>query len=284
MKCHGGWDARLWTEGNLPKLINATEFQKAQSFAQMADIVRYEVVHAYGGVYLDTDMECLRNIEPALSGVDAFAAWLEPDEIGIGVFGAVPHHPWLSEVITRLPHAMKTGFGILHQTGPRFLTTVTKQRTDVVLFEKEAFYATGTGAPESYSVHHAAKSWGASQLASTEAKLLAIAQQEIDPQVFPGTVFIRVDDDIGIHKYSSRKSVSFLVENSENVGPPADDEDAIRRLERMKQNGAMFIAFVGPSSWWLEYYCGLREHLRRTARCVRQNERIVLYDLNSSEK
>ena len=35
-------------------------FDRAETYAQKADIARYEVVHRFGGVYVDTDMECLR--------------------------------------------------------------------------------------------------------------------------------------------------------------------------------------------------------------------------------
>ena len=50
--------------------------------AQKADVLRYEVLYAHGGVYLDTDVEYLRNIEPLLAGCDAFIGEERPDEGG----------------------------------------------------------------------------------------------------------------------------------------------------------------------------------------------------------
>ena len=121
LRTHPGWDHRLWTDHNLPPLKNGPEFRRAETFAQKADIARYELVERYGGIYLDTDMECIDNLEPLLDGAEAFAGWLEPGvEIGIGIFGATPEHPWLVELVSQLPTSMRSGFDILWQTGPRF--------------------------------------------------------------------------------------------------------------------------------------------------------------------
>lgn len=287
-RAHPDWRHVLWTDDNLPPLRNVAEFHSARTFAQKADIVRYEIVEHYGGVYLDTDMECLANIEPLLDGVHAFAGWLEPPaEIGIGIFGATPGHPWLVELVSQLPWAMQTGFDILWQTGPRFFTKVTKNRQDVVVFAREVLYADPVdvardrvhGTPGAYAVHHASGSWVQHHASATMAKLRRIAEEELDPLIPCGRVFIRVDDDIGIKAFSRRRSVQFFAPGGSYVGAPSDDAGAIAELQRLQREGAEFIAFIGPASWWLDYYAGLREYLAASAVCLVKNERLIFFDL-----
>jgi LmbE family N-acetylglucosaminyl deacetylase len=67
-------------------------------------------------------------------------------------------------------------------------------------------------------------------------------------------------------------------------GKPADDAAAIRELERQRESGASFIVFVSSTFWWLEYYAGLREYLRARFPCVRENDRIVMFDLRKAAK
>lgn len=43
---------------------------KAKSYAQVADLMRYEILHRYGGVYFDTDFEGFSTIEPILQMAD----------------------------------------------------------------------------------------------------------------------------------------------------------------------------------------------------------------------
>jgi glycosyl transferase-like sugar-binding protein len=284
LRAHPGWDHRLWTDHNLPPLKNFPEFCRAETFAQKADIARYELVERYGGIYLDTDMECIDNLEPLLDGVEAFAGWLEPDvEIGIGIFGATPGHPWLMELVSQLPTSMRSGFDILWQTGPRFFTRVTRNREDIAIFEKQRLYGNVDSShcgPEhrSYAIHHATKSWAAHQREATEATLRQIAE-ELDSRIPMGHAFICVDDAIGLGRFSHRPSVSFLERGGHYVGKPPDDATAIAELQRMQREGARFIAFIGPARWWLDYYTGLQEHLRSSAIFVTQSEHLTLFAL-----
>jgi hypothetical protein len=272
MRLHQGWEGKLWTEANLPALVNDAQFRQARSFAQMADIARYELVHAYGGVYLDTDMECMTDIEPIVGDLSAFAAWLEPDEIGTGIFGATAGHPWLSAIIAQLPQNMAAGHGILHETGPRLFTEVTRPRGDVQVFAMPGFYE------GPYACHHSARSWHEQQAAETAAQFAKIGL-ELDAKVPPGASFICVDDDIGGARYSQRSSLSILVQDGEHIGAPVDSAEAVARVRRLQALGANFIAFIGPASWWLEHYQGLRLYLDLSANCIVSSNQLSLFRL-----
>src|SRR5436190_16517529 len=69
---HPGWRMRLWTDEDLPELGDRRALERARHHAERANLVRYEVLRRFGGVYVDTDVECLRPIGPLLSGVRAF--------------------------------------------------------------------------------------------------------------------------------------------------------------------------------------------------------------------
>ena len=66
------------------------------------------------------------------------------------------------------------------------------------------------------------------------------------------------------------------------IGAPPDDETGIRELQRLRRAGAAFVAFGWPAFWWLDYYTGLRDHLRANHRCVLENDRVVVFDLRPS--
>ena len=66
-----GWKLQLWTEENLPPDLERREvYEKLRVPAERADILRVELLWRFGGVYIDTDFECLRPIEGLLHEVE----------------------------------------------------------------------------------------------------------------------------------------------------------------------------------------------------------------------
>ena len=82
---HPDWDFKLWTDDN----INSMDLQyrdlydKARSWLGKSDILRYEILMKYGGVYRDTDVKCIRPLDELLYKYDFFA--------GLETY----NHPWL---------------------------------------------------------------------------------------------------------------------------------------------------------------------------------------------
>lgn len=95
---HPGWEMRLWTDHNLPPLVNQWAFDHAMNYGHKGDLLRMELLRFFGGVYLDTDLECNKNIEPLLDGVEAFAGYTEPADFSFkahfeqAILGARPRH------------------------------------------------------------------------------------------------------------------------------------------------------------------------------------------------
>lgn len=101
---HPGWEVLDWrTSALLPELTNRDLFDRAQEFYPQdwkrfqADLLRLELLWRYGGLYVDTDAEPRRNIEPLLS--DRFVAGRSPQQwrgrhpITNAVMASVPEHP-----------------------------------------------------------------------------------------------------------------------------------------------------------------------------------------------
>jgi mannosyltransferase OCH1-like enzyme len=89
---HPDWEYRLWTEAELFDLECAGQFAALPHFAGKADIARYEILHRYGGIYLDADSECVRPLPEHLRENLGFAAWeneyVRPGLVANGVIGA----------------------------------------------------------------------------------------------------------------------------------------------------------------------------------------------------
>ena len=132
---HPGWEVRIWRDEDVPRLRNQEEFDRALSMAGKADVLRVEVLHDHGGVYLDTDMECLRPIDELLAGCDGFLARTHPSgRIGNTVFGAVPGHEFTRRLIDLVPrwfHPRQP-----HRTGPTLYTKVGKGCATMRVFEQ----------------------------------------------------------------------------------------------------------------------------------------------------
>ncbi|MDO5133311.1 MAG: glycosyltransferase [Eubacteriales bacterium] len=86
---------------------------EAEKWAFAADYVRYRVVYEHGGIYLDTDVEIIKNIDFLLSDSVFFGVQhldFYPAS-GLG-FGAEKNHPFLKELMRSYednPFRMKNG-------------------------------------------------------------------------------------------------------------------------------------------------------------------------------
>jgi len=120
-RLHPDWEMMLWTDANLPQIQNKFIYDGTGILAQKADILRYELLLQFGGIYADVDFDCLQNLEPLLDGVGYFYGEERPGEPAIGLLGSTPGHPFASRCVDRIPEGWpwRTG-GILEETGPLF--------------------------------------------------------------------------------------------------------------------------------------------------------------------
>lgn len=175
---HPGWEMKLWTEDNLPNYFQHTALMKTTTVpAWQANIVRYNAVYYFGGIYVDTDFECLKSLEPLLDGIGAFASRFREKSKALanGLFGATAGHAWMKEVLRRVPLVWEPKRTTV---GPLLLTQVTKGRQDVTLLPWQHFYPYYSEEmhrkferfPDAYAVHHWAGSWVPAQEAFLKEK------------------------------------------------------------------------------------------------------------------
>lgn len=186
---HPSWEHVLWTDHDQPEvadtvrvmrppwaLHNVGLYDNAEHIAPRyvgqlrADILRYEILEANGGVYVDADFECLRPIDRLIEDLDAFAAW-EADGVWVNnaIMGATPGHPFIRQLIDGLAVNVFAHKGMRPavMTGPQYVTATyfSNDRLGLpipTIFPSRMFYPylwnelgrKGEVFPDAYGVHH----------------------------------------------------------------------------------------------------------------------------------
>jgi len=179
-----GYETILWTEDSLPYDCEMRPLMdriaqhgvnvgngvpELGEYVQWADVVSYWLVWKYGGIYANTDMECLRSLDPLLEDVTAFAGIEAGEFIGNALFGATPGHPFFRELLDDLPSRYEArqsvGQPMNENTGPHCITDAHKRNPGLLtVFPQERFYPYShvemsrewDEFPDAYTSHH----WG----------------------------------------------------------------------------------------------------------------------------
>lgn len=172
-----GYEVKLWTEDNLPELRNASIYNdehiganvgggvhRLGKWVQRADVVSYELIYQFGGIYANTDMECLRPLD--LGDASAFVSYEQEHFLSNALMGGVAGHPLFDAIIERLPSRYReyAGTPMNVTTGPHLLTEVASMFPDVLRLPAELvnpFLYTEMDRewddfPDAYTRHH----WG----------------------------------------------------------------------------------------------------------------------------
>lgn len=111
---------------------------------------------------------------------------------------------------------------------------------------------------------------------------LGLCEQDLKSLISPEDTFILVDQNLTSDALGRNgRAIPFLERDGQYFGPPADDDTAIREVERCRRAKAAFIAFLWPAFWWLQHYQAFHDHLRANYRRVIENDRMVVFDLRS---
>lgn len=176
VKHHPGWEYKLWTDNNIKDIeITSKEvFNNAKNPAMRSDILRYEILRQIGGLYIDTDFECLRSFNDLLY-LNFFTGISYDSTLQLynGLIASIPNHPILNDCVKiNDVYLGNKGSRIISITGAYhftrcFLKNITSR---TVAFPMDYFYPypnnlRGTGDPYSfttentYAIHHWAVSW-----------------------------------------------------------------------------------------------------------------------------
>lgn len=161
-KYHPTWKYIRWNNESIKSFFNYHIIQKLLQSGNVghtviaSDIVRYESLKRFGGLYADMDMECLKNITPLLQGKN-FICGLEgnPSIAGSALLGCVVGHPVVIEMLNYINKALKnkipTGvFEHLDICGPQILDKFIKKYSITPLPQK-FFYPIGWNEYDKYT-------------------------------------------------------------------------------------------------------------------------------------
>lgn len=180
---HPDWEYKLWTQHDIPylNLYNKDLIAQAKNPAELADLLRYEILYQQGGVYIDMDFECLQPLDVLHHAYDLYIGIQPLDsglvQLGIGIIGTIPGHPLLKKCIESLEENYKDEkikTNVSAKTGPLHMTKIflkyagTTGKRDIAL-PAHYFYPLGSTQVTlkkrewrqkgSFGIHHWAKTW-----------------------------------------------------------------------------------------------------------------------------
>ena len=146
-----GYEYKLWTELEISKfpMINKSQYMNMKILCGKADIVRYEILNIYGGIYIDVDSVIINPIklnELILNTTEdcAFGYAAGNQQIANGVILSVPQSFIMKECISRIPFR-KLSLHPCLSTGPWLITEIYNENKDISikLFPSDIFYPYG---------------------------------------------------------------------------------------------------------------------------------------------
>lgn len=148
--------------------ITSPSWQHCKNGASLADLVRLEALWRWGGIYLDSDVEPYRAMDPLLP-LEAFACWEDERVVPNAVLGARREHPAIRACLDQALRTIRRGS--TWDAGPGVTTRVLVGRPDVLLLPPGSFYPYHykekerrgedhkRAQPWAFAAHHWAGSW-----------------------------------------------------------------------------------------------------------------------------
>jgi mannosyltransferase OCH1-like enzyme len=142
---------KLWSEDDILDLglKNEAAFLGSTNLGVKSDIARYEILHKLGGIYVDTDFECLRSFETLRCSSSFFAGqgFDYKPHIFNGILGATPGHKFYDLMINavREPVLSQDPMDVLRSVGvfkftEIFFNNFNEMDEGSVIFPSDYFY------------------------------------------------------------------------------------------------------------------------------------------------
>jgi GT2 family glycosyltransferase len=206
-----------WTEKEIEKrklkLVCKNRIREMEEINGKADIIRWEILYEYGGVFLDADSICVEPIDDTLMNCESFAGWeheqLRPGLIATGTMGFPPKHPLVKDAIEWMKsnsvHVQTTGQRAWQTVGPGLLTRIYNSGK----FKKMTIFPSYTFLPihctkAEYKGHgkiYAYQEWGSTKQNYEIMNNLSLPQQFTPPST---------DDSVSILVSSLNTKASYL--------------------------------------------------------------------------
>jgi mannosyltransferase OCH1-like enzyme len=179
LKHNPQWELILWTDQHInhnKELLNSSYNYKEKHISEIgnlyrqelydslsnygakSDVLRIEVLVRYGGLYIDTDFECLESFSILNDSYDFYTGipplGLNKFQVSNGLIGSIPNHSILKHYLSLMSHPREyqkytqnlwSGASIIMATGPIAFTkaisaVIGKMDTKDIVFPPSYFY------------------------------------------------------------------------------------------------------------------------------------------------
>ncbi len=178
------WEYKLWTDKEVAEfeLVNRKLYDATTNLGAKSDILRYELLNQFGGLYVDTDFECCKSFDMLNHSYNFYTGVCNAGgfNLACGLMGSVPGHPVLQECIRSIS-ALETpplseneilmNVSVICFTRG-FMRGIEQDDNLVVAFPNSYFYPKAHMPPkgecvdcygkESFAVHHWEGAWATS--------------------------------------------------------------------------------------------------------------------------
>lgn len=100
LKHNKNWQYKLWTDKDVKnwqgEFYLKDLYDRAYTAQEKADILRLNVIYKYGGLYVDTDLECLKNFDPLHEKYEFYTT--SP----LSIFASKPNNPIFLKIFNRI--------------------------------------------------------------------------------------------------------------------------------------------------------------------------------------
>ena len=161
---HPDWQVVEWREETLltHKTFHPAVYEKLRVPAERADILRLEILLKFGGVYLDSDIKVIRNLDKLLELGEFLLCEHKPQgRVNNAFIASIPEHPILKLAVENIrPTEI---FGLNKEgTGPLLLEKIV-QNFSYVKLPHQTFHSTEVDSSIRYGIDYAALSWKSEQ-------------------------------------------------------------------------------------------------------------------------
>lgn len=152
---HPDWVFMLWTDKEVAHfhLENQEYYDETTSYGEKANLLRYELLYQFGGLYVDTDCECFRPFDLLHHCCDFYAGCEYPQRsyagskimVGNSIMASRPGHPMVKEFIDCIQKTWKEELQVA-RSGTRYATNIIKktlfsnEHDTIMIFPANIFY------------------------------------------------------------------------------------------------------------------------------------------------
>lgn len=105
------WDLVIWDEKKIDKNLKVHHpkiLSKCKNFSEASDLLRFDILHQFGGLYIDTDFECVKSIDNLVSNKSFLIFRQNPYFICGAFIASEKSHAKIKILVNGIPNRFKT--------------------------------------------------------------------------------------------------------------------------------------------------------------------------------